>query len=128
MMTMILAAALASGDCRQVVMRGGDLLDVRTVDCGAPPVKVLPKPCDLRELLEAARAVDPLLRESDPGGWSNTTLAIYQPPLSEIERLRHEADQLEKDDATIRRFRAAVLACSQDDGDQKNPPQMKVTP
>lgn len=87
-------------------------------DCYRPAGNLIPMPlpeppCDLAELLAAARAVEPFLPQPPCLNCLVITLDIYQTPLTEPQRLRAEADRLEAEVAATARLRAALAACKE---------------
>jgi hypothetical protein len=77
----------------------------------------------LKELLEAAHAVLPYLRASTDGLSARAEVAEFarrRGTLSEGERLRLEADEADKKDAAIIRFREALVnIAAQGSSDEK---------
>lgn len=63
------------------------------------------------DMIEAAKAILPYLHASDDLD-ERISFAIYTRPLSGVERLRKEADELERKDAAIHAFRRAFSSFS----------------
>lgn len=92
----------------------GDSWACTSMGCECADTTITMKsPCDYAELLAAARAVEPFLRPAPCPGCLAFNDGVYRTPPTEQERLRAEADRLDREDAAIARFRAALKNCGE---------------